>query len=303
MMFFEFLLFFLCSANAKCLNCEYIIIIDAGASTTKRHIFEFLKNGTLVSEDFKVIRTPIQNNQTFILNELLKLPQYAKKYMKLQLYATAGLREDPKGQKVLRDIQKRFKEIPRAEATIMNGIDEAKYSWIALKNLVNDTKGMIEMGGGSAQIAFEVKSPGKKTYKINGKQVYLDTYPGFGKEKALLYLNSSCVEINNVCKSAIKKFVDKINLKTQQEFFGLSAFYWVLKNETQVNEIKPNEHDEIEDKVGKLYMKYFLKKHGIRTIYPIREINGFMVSWTYGAAMDLLNTKRPTIRCVAGVVQ
>lgn len=118
----------------------------------------------------------------------------------------------------------------------MRGTDEAKYAFMALNILLNNDKTsvLVEMGGRSAQIAFEVKNViNDKVHEIyldKKRFVYLDSYAGCGKDKALEYLRPFCTSFNNLCKKTVEKFVNnfinpKIQVPSHKNVYAISSFH------------------------------------------------------------------------------
>lgn len=57
----------------------------------------------------------------------------------------------------------------------------------------------------------------------------------------------------------------------------------------KIEDIQPTHMKNLEDKVAAFYMVKFLKKHGIQTIQPTKNIKGFIVGWPYGIATEFFN--------------
>ena len=121
----------------------------------------------------------------------------------IYFYSTAGMREIKPDQRasINEDIEKWLKEkFPSSDIDVqtITGQQEALYAWLALNYdnkflaLQGDTQGVLDMGGASAQIAYEVSDKGNYTVKINDKTYKLETesFLGLGLNLAISqYLN------------------------------------------------------------------------------------------------------------------
>ncbi|KAH7423816.1 hypothetical protein KP509_12G075400 [Ceratopteris richardii] len=166
-------------------NRGYIIIIDAGSSGSRAHVFHYINEGPLplVSfsdrENWSLKTKPglssfanDPHNAGESLEQLLifassKVPKRQRADTRIYLMATAGLR------RLDTEIQESILESCRAKlrtsefkfldewASIITGTDEGVFAWIAanyalgtLGKDMEDTVGIIELGGASAQVTF-----------------------------------------------------------------------------------------------------------------------------------------------------
>ncbi|XP_063456989.1 ectonucleoside triphosphate diphosphohydrolase 6 isoform X2 [Pan paniscus] len=160
----------------------YGIMFDAGSTGTRVHVFQFTRppreTPTLTHETFKALKPGLSAYADDVeksaqgIQELLDvakqdIPFDFWKATPLVLKATAGLRLLPgeKAQKLLQKVKEVFKASPFLVGddcvSIMNGTDEGVSAWITINFLTGSLKtpggssvGMLDLGGGSTQIAF-----------------------------------------------------------------------------------------------------------------------------------------------------
>uniref|UniRef100_F7H2F2 nucleoside diphosphate phosphatase n=1 Tax=Macaca mulatta TaxID=9544 RepID=F7H2F2_MACMU len=160
----------------------YGIMFDAGSTGTRVHVFQFARppreTPTLTHETFKALKPGLSAYADDVeksaqgIQELLDvakqdIPFDFWKATPLVLKATAGLRLLPgeKAQKLLQKVKEVFKASPFLVGddcvSIMNGTDEGVSAWITVNFLTGSLKtpggssvGMLDLGGGSTQIAF-----------------------------------------------------------------------------------------------------------------------------------------------------
>ncbi|OAY78702.1 putative apyrase 6 [Ananas comosus] len=217
-------LLYLLFAPASATSSRFGIIIDAGSSGTRIHVFGFADGGgeipTLDLDRTAVMRvspglSSYAEEPDRAGESLLGLVEFAKgkvgenrRDTEIRLMATAGLRMLDGGvrdrilescRKVLKSSGFRFQD---DWATVIPGSDEGIYAWVAanyaLGTLGGDplkTTGIIELGGASAQLTFaseELIPPesshelkfGKTTYKL-----YSNSFLHFGQNVAQQSLN------------------------------------------------------------------------------------------------------------------
>eukprot|EP00250_Pteridium_aquilinum_P018388 c24063_g1_i2 orf=155-2026(-) len=171
-------------------NRGYIIIIDAGSSGSRAHVFHYINDGPLPLVSFSgregwslktkpglstFAKEPHNAGQS--LEGLLtfassKVPERDRPDARIYLMATAGLR------RLDVQIQDSILESCRATlrasafkfydewASVITGIDEGVFAWVAanyalgsLGRNAEDTVGIIELGGASAQVTFVPDTP------------------------------------------------------------------------------------------------------------------------------------------------
>lgn len=199
---------------------SYGIVIDAGSSGSRIHVFRY-KQGLIPEvdliglESLSLKRTPglssfadSPNLAGSSLKEQLefaktKVPAKERSQTRVYLMATAGLRRlDKKIQEAVldscRNVLRASGFLFRDEwASVISGTDEGVYAWVsanyALDSLQGDprqTTGIVELGGASAQVTFIPKEPPPPAYRHNlelgGRSYSLYTYSflNFGQEAA-----------------------------------------------------------------------------------------------------------------------
>jgi len=175
-------------ANAGEEERKYIVIIDAGSTGSRVHVYPYLPAEPLPTflpdDEFTVKKKPglssFQHTPKMAgksLNEILELAKknipstVALDTVPIFLVATAGLRKvqsvDPEATKKIMSSVKsslstsgfKFKD---EWAQIITGVDEGSYGWVTVNYLLENfldpesaTTGVLEMGGESVQLTFQ----------------------------------------------------------------------------------------------------------------------------------------------------
>lgn len=171
-------------------DVHYGVIVDCGSSGSRAHIFKWREMDEKI-RDLELVRndqtgSPLNLHIEPGLSTLREAPETASDYMEpimkfitktipadkhlstpVYFMATAGLRllEDSIQRKILADITRDLRvkyDFPKIRSQVITGEYEGIYSWLALNiNNINKAEansyGMIEMGGASTQVTFEVK--------------------------------------------------------------------------------------------------------------------------------------------------
>ena len=198
---------------------KYAVVIDAGSTGSRVHIFKFAKgikgDLELESDDFDQLKPglsayadkPEQGAQSLkpLLERAMKaVPSEMHSSTPIMVGATAGLRllPDGKADVILDHVKSFLEEYPfvsgKDAVTILSGQSEGAFAWLTLNYLLgnlgkpyDETVAAIDLGGGSVQQAFamgptEIKEAPKPDYitklKGGGKEysVYVHSYLGYG---------------------------------------------------------------------------------------------------------------------------
>lgn len=172
------------------IELSYGVIVDCGSSGSRAHIFSW-KHGSVINEiqfvrderSGRALNKHITPGLSFFKDE----PDMASDYMEpimafinesiprhkhidtpVFFLATAGLRllDDSTQEEILSDITRDLRakyDFPKIESQVISGSFEGVYSWISInKDRLSDSLqsdksyGMIEMGGASIQVTFEL---------------------------------------------------------------------------------------------------------------------------------------------------
>lgn len=171
---------------------NYAVVVDCGSSGSRAHIFRWKPDSQVPNIEYlrdDTGKRPLNKHITPGLSSLSNEPDKASDYMipimkfisesiptekhldtPIYFMATAGLRllETSTQKKILNDITRDLRakfDFPRIKSQVISGTYEGVYSWLSLnvkKYLDNSSNshvqsyGMIEMGGASVQVAFEL---------------------------------------------------------------------------------------------------------------------------------------------------
>jgi hypothetical protein len=211
----------------SCTDHQCIAVVDAGSTGSRMHVYAYDLDKTnspinineLWSKKVKPGFATIDNNQSTVDAYLSSLFSGAPVHsMPVYFYATAGMRLLPQTkQKVYyQELQQWFarqSDWQLAEGKTITGTEEALFDWLSvnyhlgtLQSVTNQSIGVIDIGGASAQIVFPVQ---KNSDHHEGSQIGIDLYGqhfnlfarsflGLGQnEMSHQFLNSaSCFAIN-----------------------------------------------------------------------------------------------------------
>lgn len=199
--------------GADCNSVDYVIMIDAGSTGSRIHVYEFdtcKSPPALLNEHFKMLDGGLSSYDTDVkgaaasLDPLLKvalekIPSDKQGCTPVAVKATAGLRllGKEKSDNILQEVRAHletdypFAVVEGDGISIMDGKDEGVYAWITtnylLGNIGNEEKiptaAVFDLGGGSTQIVFEPEFNNNEQM-VEGEHKYDLT---FGNRKFSLY--------------------------------------------------------------------------------------------------------------------
>ncbi|KAH6764790.1 apyrase 2 [Perilla frutescens var. hirtella] len=165
---------------------NYAVVFDAGSTGSRVHVFSFDKSMNLlpIGSDYEFFLATSPGLSSYekdpkggaeSLKPLLQqaeavVPEASRPNTPLRLGATAGLRQLPPNSsqailKAVRDVfDKESSLLYKAEwVSILDGTDEGAYQWVAINYLIGNlgkryskTVGVVDLGGGSVQIAYAI---------------------------------------------------------------------------------------------------------------------------------------------------
>lgn len=171
--------------NTPCNKEEYVVMIDAGSSGSRVHVYKFdvcHSPPVLISEKFEMLKPGLSSFDTDTkgaassLDPLLKVavesvPKDKQGCTPIAVKATAGLRKlgVEKSKLILDEVRNHlendypFAVVPGDGISIMEGLNEGVYAWITTNYLLGNigssektpTAAVFDLGGGSTQIVFE----------------------------------------------------------------------------------------------------------------------------------------------------
>ncbi|XP_055860535.1 uncharacterized protein LOC106078384 isoform X2 [Biomphalaria glabrata] len=208
-------LFNIASSHTK---SNYVVIVDAGGSSSKLRVYTCVKNKHSHVSDVELNFTKtfppgissFHNNETAlkiylknIIEEAKKIvPEEQMKSTSLYLMGTAGMRLVPDKDKLIENINRVLEDsinpfhYNSSNVKILPGRDEGVYAWVALNYLLGNFHsnkshssfaGILEMGSRSTQIAFTpeetMSKKGFDVYFASRKfEVYSQSYLQYGTE-------------------------------------------------------------------------------------------------------------------------
>jgi hypothetical protein len=238
-----FVCFFSFSLNAFCQSeTRYAVVIDAGSSGSRVHLFRYqtqavtLTNAhiqeinfygtqsnkskiplttTDIAQPLATFSTPFSLAMTYVHN----IPNFQEQQLDIYIYSTAGMRViDPLQKETINmaienELKKEYPQVHRIEVRTIAGQEEALFLWLDVNTLKGNfnnsnqpTQGTIDIGGASAQIAYEVTNTENTnvtytTINLFGQKhtLYLNSLLHAGQDEARNKINSEFVTTPNPC--------------------------------------------------------------------------------------------------------
>lgn len=149
-------------------------IIDAGSSGSRYYLYETSQNAINIFPDIDVIPSDCKKIEPGLhkskdvadyLKPLIHCAKIADPDATIHLLATAGMRglsNKKRKQAILNEVRLSLENaaLPIGDIRIITGEEEAEYAWLTVNSIMDsfdkeNTWGVIELGGASAQIAFK----------------------------------------------------------------------------------------------------------------------------------------------------
>jgi hypothetical protein len=195
---------------------RYVAIIDAGSSGSRIYLFKAIKSeGTSEAQDLMEFEgdapglssfatTPEEAGEKGVAPLLHHLADYLEAHnietqrVEVSVLATAGMRLiDAAAQRAIFESVRRYiagKSFAVGDIEIISGDMEGTYSWVDVNFLLGrfrdrqPTIGVVEIGGASAQIAFETQAPMTDGHRIEvGSQrfdLFVESFLGLGRNES-----------------------------------------------------------------------------------------------------------------------
>jgi guanosine-diphosphatase len=222
---------------------SYVVMIDAGSSGSRVHIYEFdtsVSPPKLLNEVFERLKPGLSSFDTDAkgaaasLDKLLDaavaaVPKDKQGCTPVAVKATAGLRKlgDEKANAILAEVRRHletdypFAVVDGDGISVMEGKDEGVYAWITTNYLLgnigssekNPTAAVFDLGGGSTQIVFEPEFA-DDSKMIEGEHKY-DL--NFGDRDFTLYQYSHLGYGLNEARNKMNSLIVESHLKTNTE--------------------------------------------------------------------------------------
>ncbi|XP_054795183.1 nucleoside-triphosphatase-like [Prosopis cineraria] len=227
----------------KSTSTSYAVIFDAGSTGSRLHVFHFNRTLDLIpiGQDLEFLDkvkpglSAYAKNPEKAAESLIPLlgeaegvvPKRVRHKTPLRLGATAGLRllEGNASELILQAVRDMFKErstLKLEAVAVIDGTQEGSYLWVAINYLLSnlakeywETVGVVDLGGGSVQMAYTVseetaaKAPNApeaedpyitKMYLKGTKYfVYVHSYLHYGKEASRAKILNITRDSDNPC--------------------------------------------------------------------------------------------------------
>ena len=256
------------AVQKRCISVAKVAIVDAGSTATRVHLYEFVMRGNNVHslQHDHFVEEPIglasfaknpQQAAEFI-GKLLsslhsgwrrRLLRIRKQRIPIVVRATAGLRllADDEAEELLSAIRSFlsnnssiFYISQDSSVAMLSGSEECLFAWQAahflLPWLAAQKIAIVELGGASLQVAFEVSESNDERLailEVNGmpRTMYQNSFLGYGlMEARKLYerMNlSACEDATLGWKQCYKSIQQILNVDalTEEELCGISGVY------------------------------------------------------------------------------
>lgn len=197
-------------------DSRYVAIIDAGSSGSRIYLFKAVKsNGSREAQDLMEYEgrgpglssfsaAPEAAGEKGVAPLLGRLADYLKDHgvekqsVEVNVLATAGMRLlDGGAQRAIFESVRRYiagQSFGVGDVETISGDMEAIYSWVDVNFLLGTfrdrrpTIGVVEIGGASAQVAFETRAPNADTRRValgsQDYQLFVTSFLGLGRNES-----------------------------------------------------------------------------------------------------------------------
>ncbi|XP_050363529.1 apyrase 2 [Argentina anserina] len=184
---------------------SYAVIFDAGSSGSRVHVFSFDHNLNLlpIGKDLELFiqtkpglsfyasnpRSAAQSLTDLLQKAEAAVPKDLRPFTPVRVGATAGLRAlgADASDRILRAVRDLLKQssslISRSDSvTVIDGTQEGSFQWVTINYLLgnlgkqySDTVGVVDLGGGSVQMAYAISDAdaAKAPRLSDGEDVYV----------------------------------------------------------------------------------------------------------------------------------
>ncbi|KAI5193282.1 ectonucleoside triphosphate diphosphohydrolase 5/6 [Nematocida minor] len=233
---------------------KFVAVFDGGSTGTRINIYQFDEKGLVLKSHFLHRLFPGIHNSKTPENDIKQLLALGKAHLEKKEHrtgydfpivfnGTAGLRliDERKRNSVLEIVKKTIQEETKKkeiEVRVIDGKEEGFYAWAALVFVtqMKEKIGIIDLGGGSAQISFEIDKDmqGAQDGIVHGKNkdVLSRSFLGMGLVAGLENVHKT--DKNGVCEWKSASFDInrcKVHIK--------SAISAMIQERTQGKEVAP----------------------------------------------------------------
>lgn len=247
--------------------CIEIAIFDAGSTATRLHVYSFDKNKL---NEKSTALFPYALSLKNVHETIETLLPHVNDQTPIGFYATAGLRENPEGVQIIKEVKKKLVNHKLHEIKILSGTEEALGLLDAFEFFEPSLKKyqLLDMGGMSTQIVFKNNDDVKVQLwdtgikikrKINQEKTQMEKY-----ENIFLF---------SVFADALKEFSNKTYKEIKDE---------IVKT-CPIN-LKITKCDDLQ------YLTTFLDTLAIENTTKfkiLQSTNNLYVSWPIGKALGI----------------
>lgn len=210
------------------------VVVDVGYTGVRVHVYaydakNFKKQKSIHQIYFKKISRSLSHIPIADVNKTLDIlfADFPKIFFNTYVYATESYRSLPLHEEIAysketRNWFKRQKYLKLIEMRKISGDEEAAYAWISNDYVLGHPPyqtGIIEIGGGSAQIAVNVQS-GSNTIQFSGfdeekTSIWTQSFNQYGREKIASRVSCQSPIDMDVCIRELRTTCQSLNVEEQ----------------------------------------------------------------------------------------